>query len=282
MQALAKKIADIAGQNPDQAYGMLVLLQRLQNPHPEVSNFGPLPLVAGGAIAALGAALLSTESSPQNQENMRVAANSVVASLDEAGYTGQQQLTLSAELWLLVLGTTFPIHLLDPKHGLLTNPSVDNDVLHPVSIGDGVDLPSLPGSTDGSPIVEGGSTSYTNPSVENPSPGILYSLPWGQSAAEFEKSLVNLPYDERVAVVKSRGRELAKALGWKKDNRLTRINDRDVYTMGDGFLYALDTQHGRLEQVNGKTGKHISEFYFDLVAVPDSKDASGGHDLRVK
>nr|WP_256662578.1 MULTISPECIES: hemagglutinin repeat-containing protein [unclassified Pseudomonas] len=282
VQALAKKIADIAGQNPDQAYGMLVLLQRLQNPHPEVSNFGPLPLVAGGAIAALGAALLSTESSPQNQENMRVAANSVVASLDEAGYTGQQQLTLSAELWLLVLGTTFPIHLLDPEHGLLINPSVDNDVLHPVSIGDGVDLPSLPGSTDGSPIVEGGSTSYTNPSVENPSPGILYSLPWGQSAAEFEKSLVNLPYDERVAVVKSRGRELAKALGWKKDNRLTRINDRDVYTMGDGFLYALDTQHGRLEQVNGKTGKHISEFYFDLVAVPDSKDASGGHDLRVK
>nr|WP_257225753.1 hemagglutinin repeat-containing protein [Pseudomonas sp. ICMP22404] len=282
VQALAKKIADIAGQNPDQAYGMLVLLQRLQNPHPEVSNFGPLPLVAGGAIAALGAALLSTESSPQNQENMRVAANSVVASLDEAGYTGQQQLSLSAELWLFIFKTTFPVHLLDPKYGILPNPSVDNDALHPVSIGDGVDLPSSPGSTDGSPIVEGGGTSYTNPSVDNPSPGILYSLPWGQSAAEFEKSLVNLPYDERVAVVKSRGRELAKALGWKKDNRLTRINDRDVYTMGDGFLYALDTQHGRLEQVNGKTGKHISEFYFDLVAVPDSKDASGGHDLRVK
>lgn len=64
--------------------------------------------------------------------------------------------------------------------------------------------------------------------------------------------------------------------------RLTRINDRDVYTTGDGFLYALDTQHGRLEQVHGKTGKHVSEFYFDLVAVPNSKDTSGGHDLRVK
>ncbi len=45
VQALAKKIADIAGQNPDQAYGMLVLLQRLQNPHPEVSSFVPIPLL---------------------------------------------------------------------------------------------------------------------------------------------------------------------------------------------------------------------------------------------
>ncbi|WP_434605098.1 hypothetical protein [Pseudomonas sp. R1-7] len=226
--------------------------------------------------------MLSTEGSPQKQENLRAAVNSVVASLDEAGYKGQQQLSLSAELWLLVFGTTFPIELLDPKYGILDYPAEDTDVLHPVSIGDGVDVPPLPGSTDGSPIVEGEGTSYTNPSVDIPSPGILYSLPWGQSAADFEKSLVNLPYDERVAVVKSRGRELAQALGWKKDNRLTRINDRDVYTNGDGFLYALDTQHGRLEQVHGKTGQHIGEYYFDLVAVPNSKDTSGGHDLRVK
>ncbi|WP_148051244.1 hypothetical protein [Pseudomonas brassicacearum] len=222
------------------------------------------------------------ESSPQNQENMRVAANSVIASLDEAGYTGQQQLSLSAELWLLIFTTTFPIHLLDPKYKDLTNPSVDTDVLHPVSAGGFTIEPSLPINTDGSPVVEGGGTSYTNPSVDNPSPSILYSLPWGQSAPEFEKSLVGLPGDERVAVVKSRARELTKALGWKKDNRLTRINDRDVYTAGDGFLYALDTQHGRLEQVNGKTGKHLGELKFDLTPIEDSKDVSGKHDLRVK
>jgi filamentous hemagglutinin len=196
--------------------------------------------------------------------------------------TGTYRVFSDVKTWSVPLISTFPIKLLDPKYGILDYPAEDTDVLHPVSIGDGVDLPSLPGSTDGSPIVEGGGTSYTNPSVDNPSPGILYSLPWGQSAADFEKGLVGLPAGERVAIVKSRGKELANAIGWKKDNRLTRMNDRDVYRGGDGFLYALDTQHGRLEQVNGKTGKHISEFYFDLVAVPDSKDESGGHDLRVK
>lgn len=107
-------------------------------------------------------------------------------------------------------------------------------------------------------------------------------MPWGQSADDFEESLVGLPPDERVAVVKSRARELAKSLGWKKDNRLTRINDRDVYTIGDGFLYALDTQHGRLEQVNGKTGKHLGELQFDLAPIENSRDGSGKHDLRVK
>ncbi|WP_123416456.1 hemagglutinin repeat-containing protein [Pseudomonas brassicacearum] len=178
VQALAKKIADIAGQNPDQAYGMLVLLQRLQNPHPEVSSFLPIPLLAGGAVAALGAALVSTESSPQNQENMRVAANSVIASLDEAGYTGQQQLSLSAELWLFIFKTTFPVHLLDPKYGLLDFPAVNNDSLHPVSAGGSIVLPSGPNSTGGSTIESNGGWSTTSPAVDGSlSPGNMYSSP---------------------------------------------------------------------------------------------------------
>ncbi|WLG22504.1 hemagglutinin repeat-containing protein [Pseudomonas sp. FP1154] len=178
VQALAKKIADIAGQNPDQAYGMLVLLQRLQNPHPEVSSFVPIPLLAGGAVAALGAALVSTESSPQNQENMRVAANSVISSLDEAGYTGQQQLSLSAELWLFIFKTTFPVHLLDPKYGLLDFPAENNDSLHPVSAGGSIVLPSGPNSTGGSTIESNGGWSTTSPAVDGDlSPGNMYSSP---------------------------------------------------------------------------------------------------------
>ncbi|MCD4531661.1 hemagglutinin repeat-containing protein [Pseudomonas sp. C3-2018] len=178
VRALAKKIADIAGQNPDQAYGMLVLLQRLQNPHPGVSSFVPIPLLAGGAVAALGAALLSTESSPQNQENMRVAANSVISSLDEAGYSGQQQLSMSAELWLFIFKTTFPVHLLDPKYGLLDFPAENNDSLHPVSSGGSIVLPSGSGSTGGSTIENNGGWSTTSPAVDGGlSPGNMYSSP---------------------------------------------------------------------------------------------------------
>ncbi|ROM71413.1 hypothetical protein BK653_05910 [Pseudomonas brassicacearum] len=178
VQALAKKIADIAGQNPEVAYGVLVLLKRMQNPHPEVSNFAQLPLLAGSAIVALGAALLSTEGAPQNQENMQVAANSVIASLGEAGYAGQQQLNLSAELWLFIFGTTFPVHLLDPKYGILTNPSVDTDVLHPVSTGGSIIVPTEANSTGGSTIEHNGGSSTTSPAVDPDwSPGNMYSSP---------------------------------------------------------------------------------------------------------
>ena len=279
-QALIDRITQIAGSDPDKALGMLVLLRRLQDPHPERLNFVPLAL-AGGAIAALGTMLLTAAAGTKNQENTRDAVNALVASAGEAGYSGSQQLSISAELWALMLGTTFPVTLLDPKYGILTNPAVDTDTLHPVSIGGFVMQPSLPTDTGGSPVVETGDGTYTTPIVENPSLGNVYSLPWGQSASEFEKSLVTLPSGERVAIVKTRARELADSLGWPKDNFLTKLNGRDVYAGSDGYFYAVDSQHGRLEQVNSR-GKHQGEVQFDLIPVPKSKDDSGKHDLRMK
>ncbi|WGT36411.1 hemagglutinin repeat-containing protein [Pseudomonas atacamensis] len=279
-QALIDRITQIAGSDPDKALGMLVLLRRLQDPHPERLNFVPLAL-AGGAIAALGTMLLTAAAGTKNQENTRDAVNALVASAGEAGYSGSQQLSISAELWALMLGTTFPVTLLDPKYGILTNPAVDTDTLHPVSIGGFVMQPSLPTDTGGSPVVETGDGTYTTPIVENPSLGNVYSLPWGQSASEFEKSLVTLPSGERVAIVKTRARELADSLGWPKDNFLTKLNGRDVYAGSDGYFYAVDSQHGRLEQVNSR-GKHQGEMQFDLIPVPKSKDDSGKHDLRMK
>ncbi|MFJ2464091.1 hypothetical protein [Pseudomonas sp. NPDC087615] len=240
----------------------------------------PLAL-AGGAIAALGAMLLSSAAGTKNQENTRDAVNALVASAGEAGYSGSQQLSISAELWALMLGTTFPVTLLDPKYGVLTNPAVDNDTLHPVSVGGFVTQPSLPTDTGGSPVVETGDGTYTTPIVENPSLGNVYSLPWGQSASEFEKSLATLPSGERVAIVKTRARELADSLGWPKDSFLTKLNGRDVYAGSDGYFYAVDSQHGRWEQVNSR-GKHQGEVKFDLTPIPKSKDDSGKHDLRMK
>lgn len=48
-----------------------------------------------------------------------------------------------------------------------------------------------------------------------------------------------------------------------KDNRLTKLNNRDVYRGVDGNLYALDTQHGRFEAVSLK-GKHLGEVDFSM------------------
>ncbi|WP_199177644.1 VENN motif pre-toxin domain-containing protein, partial [Erwinia sp. B116] len=103
----------------------------------------------------------------------------------------------------------------------------------------------------------------------------------GVTVGEFEASLFKLVPGERVAVVKQTAARVVAEQGMIKDNKLTKMNNRDVYRGTDGNLYALDTQHGRFEVVSPQ-GKHIKEINFAMKEIPDSKDKSGGHNLRVK
>lgn len=126
-------------------------------------------------------------------------------------------------------------------------------------------------------VGEGGSWAHNAKCKIEP---VIVHLPGGLTVKEFELALFGLPPNERVARAKEMGREIAKLRGWSKDNRLSRINERDVYVGNDGFLYAVDTQHARFERVNKKNGKHVGEFNMDLSPVDSSIDRSGGHDLR--
>ncbi|WP_165353263.1 hemagglutinin repeat-containing protein [Pseudomonas sp. ACM7] len=176
-QALAARIVEIAATNPELAMGLLSALKRLQNPHPDRSNFVPLVL-AGGALATLGAALLTAANSPQNQENLRQAVNALVESTKDAGLASIERLKLATELWEAIIGTAFPIHLLDPKYGTLINPIVDTDVQHPVSAGGFTIQPSSPTTTGGSAIENGGGWSTTSPVVDpSLSPGNMFNSP---------------------------------------------------------------------------------------------------------
>ena len=107
-------------------------------------------------------------------------------------------------------------------------------------------------------------------------------LPNGQQVNHFEAGLAKLPPGERVAQVKQMASSVVVSNGWVKDNKLTKMNNRDVYKGSDGYLYALDTQHGRFEQVNAKSGKHQGEVDMGMKYIEGSKDISGGHDLKVK
>jgi filamentous hemagglutinin len=115
-----------------------------------------------------------------------------------------------------------------------------------------------------------------------PSQANTTKLPNGQQVNHYEASLVGLPPGERVAQVKQMASSVAQSNGWVKDNKLTKMNNRDVYRGSDGNLYALDTQHGRFELVNAKNGKHQGEVDMGLKFIEGSKDTSGGHDLKVK
>lgn len=93
------------------------------------------------------------------------------------------------------------------------------------------------------------------------------NLPGGQSASDFENGLVSLPPGERVATVKTTAKEVADSLGWKKDSRLSRMNSRDVFVGGDGFIYSVDTQHGRFGKLNGRSGAHMGDVKSGLSSV---------------
>ena len=103
----------------------------------------------------------------------------------------------------------------------------------------------------------------------------------GATVGDFETSLFKLPPGERVAIVKQTAAKVVAEHGLIKDNKLTKMNNRDVYRGTDGTLYALDTQHGRFEVVTPQ-GKHVMEVNFAMKEIPDSKDKSGRHNLEVK
>ncbi|KMW74228.1 hypothetical protein TI10_00025 [Photorhabdus luminescens subsp. luminescens] len=107
-------------------------------------------------------------------------------------------------------------------------------------------------------------------------------LPNGQQVNHFEESIHNLRPGERVAQIKQMVTLVVSSNGMTKDNRLTKLNNRDVYRGNDGYLYAVDTQHGRFEKVHPKTGKHQGEVDMGMKAIANSIDKSGGHDLKVK
>lgn len=88
----------------------------------------------------------------------------------------QDQLRLSAELWTLVVGTTFPIHELDPKYGTLVNPLVDLKGENPASGGyaEGSRIITTPHTGGNQLDGQQGGTSYTNPEHQL-NPGVMYS-----------------------------------------------------------------------------------------------------------
>ncbi|MGH0798223.1 S-layer protein [Bacillus mycoides] len=96
--------------------------------------------------------------------------------------------------------------------------------------------------------------------------------------AAFDKKIAKMNVNERVAEIKTVSREVANQKGWKKDNKRTKMNKREVYyDKKTDTYYAIDTQHGRFEVVNSK-GKHQGEVDFNLIQTKPA-DKSGGHDL---
>lgn len=93
-----------------------------------------------------------------------------------------------------------------------------------------------------------------------------------QTAKEWEASIFKMSPPDRVARVKSVAPLKAAENNWKKNNILKKKNggDRDYYTDSNDVPWGLDTQHGRWEKYNKKTGKHEGEYNFDNIFLVNS------------
>ena len=101
------------------------------------------------------------------------------------------------------------------------------------------------------------------------------------STKEFNEAISKMDTSERVATVKQEARAVADNNGLSKNNKLSRINNRDVYSdPKTKDLYAVDSQHGTFEHCN-RRGKHLGEVDFDFNNTKPA-DTSGQHDLIVK
>jgi hypothetical protein len=139
-------------------------------------NFGPL-LLGVPIYEALGAALLAgTAATPAGQESLGNAANRLMEASGQVAANAQDQVRMSADLWTLVIGTAFPIHMLDPKYGTLVNPIVDLRGENPASGGyaEGGRIITVPHTGGNQLDGPQGGTSYTTPEHQL-NPGNMYS-----------------------------------------------------------------------------------------------------------
>ena len=83
---------------------------------------------------------------------------------------------------------------------------------------------------------------------------------------------------ERVVAVEGKASKVARKNGWTKDSKLSQMNNRTVYKDADGKLYAVDTQHGRIEYTDSR-GKHLGEYNIDGKQTKIA-DKAGKHNLK--
>ncbi len=102
---------------------------------------------------------------------------------------------------------------------------------------------------------------------------------------EFREFTKKLSVEDRIAKFKEVAADIAKNNGWEKNNRLSGLNNRDVFEIKnakgeiEGYR-SLDKKTGSFEILDTK-GRHQGESNFDGIKIDDA-DKSGKHDIKLK
>ncbi len=267
--ALGEKIERLAVENPQAAIRVFELLGKLSEAKPNDGSQSLLPLfgflglsgaeVLGGAL--VGTAVV-TAVHPSTQESVREIFNSMS---DKDSAYAQMQLRLYAELWPLVLGTSFPIHTLGPGYGVLINPGASPVNTENASSGGynaGGSIVTVPHTGGQQLDTPQGGTSYKNPEHQL-SPGAMYSEKIGLKGLAQNRPLQDLTHQEILGVFQGTGFVLSNhAVGRLKDSRTKNIG---FFTPND--IAKIFNDGTRFDAGNGEIGFG----YKGLEAIVDPK-----------
>ena len=247
-QALADKITQIAGDDPKEALRVLTLLKSLNNSSHGENNFLPAIPLAMAGITAIGGALVAAN--PTTQENLRIAANSMVEAAAKTGENAAQSMKSSILIWDVIVGTAFPIHLLDPSNRSLVNPILTDIAVHPSSGGFGDGSVVAPTVHTGGTQLDGRQDDgkYVTPE-HRLDPGNMYSDRVELKGLAQNRPLQDLTHQEMLGIFGTAGIDLSnhaitrlkdsrtKNIGFETPNDIAKIfNDGTKFDAGNGAV----------------------------------------------
>ncbi|WP_063545307.1 hemagglutinin repeat-containing protein [Pseudomonas putida] len=180
-----QKLNELSAQSPEAAQQMVNALLTLGRADPLQRNLIAVP-IAAETVVALGAATAVYLATPNSDEALQKAAESLEASLKAIGKDSAEQFEQSMDLFLLLNGRWrggFPIKAFESKPRY-ENPAVQEDGTHPASggytgVGPGENVTHTGGNQlDGQP----GREIYVTPGHQL-NPGVVYSEGAGDGGA---------------------------------------------------------------------------------------------------
>ncbi|KAE9651715.1 hypothetical protein EJD88_18365 [Pseudomonas sp. PB105] len=247
-QALIDKLTQIAGDDPNKALIVMSLLMTLNGPKTGASNLVAIPVAAEAVVVAVGAVLVASDAT--FQEKARIAANSLVESGAKAGKDAAQQIRISAAVWEILLGTSFPIHQLDPEHLAYITPTLEINGANPSSGGfanGGVVNPAT--NTGGTPLDgQRDDGKYVTPEYRL-DPGNMYSDRVELKGLAQNRPLQDLTHQELMGIFGNAGIDLSnhaitrlkdsrtKNIGFETPNDIAQIFNNEIrFDAGDGTV----------------------------------------------
>ncbi|MCL8343166.1 hypothetical protein [Pseudomonas mosselii] len=200
--AVARRLVDLAGKDPQAALKVLAVLGSVNPQNDGRTNLVPAVAMAAALVAGLGASLSLSQRSPERQADMRAAASNMLDAIEASTTDMSKRAELMVVLSGLVFGTpALPIHELDPRAKIYEGMLAEKNRQNPSSGGfaEGGQVTVTPHTGGKQLDGQSGSGTYVTPEHQQ-NPGLVFNentgydfKPADRSGIKFDTSIVNKP-----------------------------------------------------------------------------------------